>query len=158
MSNRSSTRRSDTQPVNADAYLELEFTPPPPRKRTLDENEYLPASDAQRDFKGETPKKRKLASSLASYAKRNVVQAVATVRGASAEDPAQCVVSGASEQRMVIEFSHVMSGSTSLDDVSVIFFCGRSQCSVTVDGAFRMVMEDEIPQSERRHEEERPNS
>jgi hypothetical protein len=117
MSNRSSPRRSDTQPVNADAYLELESTPPP-RKRTLGDDEYIP-----------TPKKRKVVtSSLASYAKRNVVQAVATVRGASAEDPAQCVVSGASEQRVVIEFSRVMSGSTSLDDVSVILFCGRSLC------------------------------
>ena len=126
MSNRSFTRRSDTQPVNDDTYLELESTPPPPRKRTLDDDEYLPTSDAQWDFKGETPKKRKVASSLASYAKRNVIQAVAAVRGASAEYSAQCVVSGASEQRMVIEFSHVLSGSTPLDDVSVIFFCGQS--------------------------------
>jgi len=132
MSNRSSTRCSDTQPFNADAYLELESTPPPPppRKRTLndDDDDYLPTVDVQGTLKkGETPKKRKVATSLASYAKRNVVQAVATVRGASAEDPAQCVVSRASEQRMVIEFSHVMSGSTPLDDVSVIIFCARSQ-------------------------------
>jgi hypothetical protein len=120
MSNRPSPRRSDTQPVNvvnADAYLERESTLPP-RKRTLGDDEYIP-----------TPKKRKVVmSSLASYAKRNVVQAVATVRGASEEDPAQCVVSGASEQRTVIEFSRVMSRSTSLDDVSVIFFYGRSLC------------------------------
>jgi hypothetical protein len=127
MSNRSSTRRSETQPVNTDAYVELESTPPP-RKRTLDDEEYIPTSDAQWDVKGETPKKRKVKSSLASYAKQNVVQAVATVRGASAGDPAQCVVPGASEQRTVIEFSHVMGGSTSLDEVSVIFFCGRSLC------------------------------
>ena len=129
MSNRSSTRRSDTQLFNANAYLELESTPPPPRKRTLDDDDddYLPTVDVQGTAKGETPKKRKVVSSLASYAKRNVVQAVATVRGASAEDPAQCVVSCASEKRMVIEFSHVMSGSTSLDDVSVIIFCARYQ-------------------------------
>lgn len=135
MSNRSSTRRSDTQPFNADAYLDLESTPPPPRKRTLndDDDDYHPTVDAQgTSKKGETPKKRKVASSLASYAKRNVVQAVATVRGDAAEGPAQCVISRASEQRiseqrMVIEFSHVMSGSTPVEDVSVTIFCARSQ-------------------------------
>ena len=129
MSNISSTRRSDTQPFNADAYLDLESTPPPPRKRTLnDDDDDHPTVDAQgTSKKGEIPKKRKVASSLASYAKRNVVQAVTTVRGDAAEDPEQCVVSRASEQRMVIEFSHVMSGSTPVEDVSVTIFCARSQ-------------------------------
>lgn len=57
MSNISSTRRSDTQPFNADAYLDLESTPPPPRKRTLndDDDDYHPTVDAQgTSKKGET--------------------------------------------------------------------------------------------------------
>jgi hypothetical protein len=36
----------DTQLVNADGYLELESMPLP-CKRALDDNEYLPTSDAQ---------------------------------------------------------------------------------------------------------------
>jgi len=119
------TQLINAEDSSADAYTQLDSDPATaPCKRSLDDEPYRPTSSAQRHAKGKTPKKRKMASSLPSYVKRNVVREVATVRMSSAEDPAQCVVSGASEQRMIIEFSHVVSGSTPLDEVSVTCFCG----------------------------------
>jgi len=114
--------------LTPEAGLQSDSDPltPPQRKRTLDDELYIPAttSGAQKEAKGKSPKKRKMASSLPFYVKQNVVREVATVRTAPVDGRPRCVVSGASDQRMVIEFSHVLSGSTSLDDVSVIFFCG----------------------------------
>jgi len=112
--------------AEADLQLHSGPVPPPQGKRTLDNEPYLPTSGAQRNANGKTHKKRKRASSLPSHVKRNVVQEVATVRMVSAEDSvtAQCVVSGASEHRTVIEFCRLVSDLTPLSEVSDILFWG----------------------------------
>jgi len=116
-----------TQPVNVDdsyakADMPLDSNPSTPRqrKRRLDDELYVPdtTAGAQRDAQGKTPKKRKTVSSLPSYVKLNVIREVATVRATSQEDRPQCVVSGASDKRTVIEFSHIVSGSTPASEVS----------------------------------------
>jgi len=131
MSNRSPTppgrsqthaQSIDEEGTYAEADLQSDSDPltPPQRKRHLDDEQYIPdtTSGAQSDAKGKTPKRRKTASSLPSYVKLNVVRELATVRTASADDRPQCVVSSASDKRLVIEFSHVVSGSTPSDEVS----------------------------------------
>jgi hypothetical protein len=108
--------------TEADSDLQLDSDPltPPQRKRHLDDEPYITdtTSGARSDAKGKTPKRRKTASSLPSYVKLNVVREVATVRTAPADHRPQCVVSGASDKRTVIEFSHVISGSTPSNEVS----------------------------------------
>jgi hypothetical protein len=112
----------------AEVDLQLHPSPVPPLqgKRTLDNEPYLPTSGAQREANGKMHKKRKRESSLPPHVKRNVIQEVATVRMVSAEDSAQCVVSGASETRTVIEFCRLVSDLTPSSEVSDIFFWGRS--------------------------------
>ena len=106
----------------ADLQLHSDPVPPPQGKGILDD----PTSGAQRDAHGKTLKKRKRDSSLPSHVKRNVVREAAAVRVATAEDTAQCVVSGASDQRAVIEFCHVVSDKTPSSEVSDIFPWSRS--------------------------------
>jgi hypothetical protein len=111
--------------VSDDASMQLDVTPP--RKRTLDSELYLLTPVAHHDVEAKTPKRRKAASSLPSYVKLNVVLEAATVLEPSAENsPARCSVSGASEQRAVIEFAHVISGSTRSKHVRVTFLWGAS--------------------------------
>ncbi|KIM37114.1 hypothetical protein M413DRAFT_77420 [Hebeloma cylindrosporum] len=95
--------------VSDDASMQLDITPT--RKRTQADESYLPTPVAHHDVEGKTPKRRKTESSLPSYVKLNVVLEAAKGLGPS-DPPARCSVSGASKQMAVIEFAHVMSGST----------------------------------------------
>ncbi|KIJ91859.1 hypothetical protein K443DRAFT_14048 [Laccaria amethystina LaAM-08-1] len=111
MSNRSPTppRRSQTHALSIDeegtyteADLQSDSDPltPPQRKRHLDDEQYIPdtISGARSDAKGRTPKRWKTASSLPSYVKLNELR-------------------HASDKRTVIEFSHVVSGSTTSNEM-----------------------------------------
>jgi len=135
MSNRSLTPpvRSDTHTQLVDAEYpqaeeELQSTPTQ-RKRHLDRDDepYISGttSGAQRHVTDKTPKKRKTASSLPSYVKLNVIREAATVNKVPTEGGRpQCLISGVSDKMTVLEFSHVMSVSTPLNEVIETFFLG----------------------------------
>ncbi|KIM36415.1 hypothetical protein M413DRAFT_449133, partial [Hebeloma cylindrosporum] len=81
-------------------------TPSPTSKRIREDNApYVLDVPATR-------KRRKLVSSLATTVKKNVAKEAAKVENLPEDSPPHCVVSRASEQRMVLEFAHVISGST----------------------------------------------
>lgn len=122
----------ETHPVDMeDSYAEADLqsdstaVPSPQRKRTLDNEPCIPDSTSD-DTGGKIPKMRKTLKSLPSYIKRNMVQEVMSVHIASAEGSPQCIVSGASDQREVIEFCHIVSESTPSGEVSDIFLWGGS--------------------------------
>ena len=108
----------------AETDLQLRPAPVPllQGKRSLDNEPY---SGARRDPNGKTHK-RKRESSLPSHVKRNVIQEVASVRTPSAEDSAQCVVSGASDTRTIIEFCPLVNDLTPSSEVGDIFLWSRS--------------------------------
>ncbi|EDR05288.1 uncharacterized protein LACBIDRAFT_294852 [Laccaria bicolor S238N-H82] len=143
MSNRSLTppERSDThtQLVDAedpptDSEAERQSTPTQ-RKRRLDHDDQPYIPDVQRNVKDQTPKKRKTASTLASYVKSNVIREAVAVHGAPTEGhQPKCLISGVSDKMTILEFSHVMGGSTPSKEMDCLEWSwNRKYYSLNVD-------------------------